>query len=150
MSFTNVSYYVAGFDDSGQRVGSLICEFDPTKDKNADKLTALKEKAKETFTDAAAIEVISTDDYNKYVSGDFIRGADGKPTAYVAPEPTDEEKKATKQAERQATYQKDKEIIMKFYHAASISGDTATQDELKQELADLDTQFDADMKALEE
>lgn len=150
MNGTNVDYYVAGFDSDGKRVGSLICEFDPAKEKNADKLTALKEKAKGIFDGAVILEVITADDYNKYVSGEYVRGSDGKPVAYVAPEPTAEEQKAAKRAVLQATYEADKEEIMKYYLAASIGGDTGTQTELKQELADLDTQFDADMKALDE
>ena len=45
------------------------------------------------FTDATVIEIISVEDFNKYISGDYIRGTDGKPIAYAPPEPTEEEKK---------------------------------------------------------
>ena len=47
MNGTNVDYYVAGFDSTGKRVGSIICDFDPNKEKNADKLSVLKIKQKE-------------------------------------------------------------------------------------------------------
>jgi len=148
MNGTNVDYYVSGFDTAGKRVGSLICDFDPNKDKNAEKLTALKEKAKTLFTDAAVVDVVSASDYNQYLTGEYVRGADGKPTAYVAPEPTADEQKAKKQAELQSTYEADKEALMKYYLAAALAGDADTQTELRTELTNLDAQFDADMKAL--
>lgn len=150
MNGTNVDYYVAGFDADGKRVGSLICDFDPNKDKNAEKLAALKEKAKTLFTDAAVVDVVSASDYNQYLTGEYVRGADGKPTAYIAPEPTAEEQKAKKQAELQSTYESDKEELMKYYLAAALAGDADTQNELRTELTNLDAQFDSDMKALNE
>ncbi len=150
MSGTNVDYYISGFDAEGKRVGSLICEFDPTKNKNADKLTALKDKAASMFSGASVIEVVSAEDYNKYLTGTYIRGTDGAPTAYTAPEPTAEEKQAAKKATLQSLYEADKEELMKYYLSAAIAGDTDTQTELKQELSDLDAQFDMDMKALDE
>lgn len=148
MNGTNVDYYVSGFDTAGKRVGSLICDFDPNKDKNAEKLAALKEKAKTLFTDAAVIDVVPASDYNQYLTGEYVRGADGKPVAYVAPEPTADEQKAKKQAELQSTYKADKEALMKYFLAAALAGDTDTQNELRTELTNLDAQFDADMKAL--
>ena len=54
MNGTNVDYYASGFDAEGKRVGSLICDFDPTKEKNADKLAAFKGKAKELFDGAVS------------------------------------------------------------------------------------------------
>lgn len=150
MNGTNVDYYVAGFDADGKRVGSLICDFAPNKDKNAEKLAALKEKAKTLFTDAAVVDVVSASDYNQYLTGEYVRGADGKPTAYIAPEPTAEEQKAKKQAELQSTYESDKEELMKYYLAAALAGDADTQNELRTELTNLDAQFDSDMKASNE
>lgn len=93
MNSSNVDFYIAGFGADGKRVGSLICEFNPTKDKNAGELNALKKEAKELFTDATVIEIISVEDFNKYISGDYIRGTDGKPIAYAPPEPTTEEQR---------------------------------------------------------
>lgn len=150
MNGTNVDYYVAGFDSTGKRVGSIICDFDPNKEKNADKLSALIDKAKGLFTDAEVVEVISADDYAMYLSGNYVRGAEGKPVVYVAPEPTAEEQKAKKQAELQSTYESDKEELMKYYLAAALAGDADTQNELRTELTNLDAQFDSDMKALNE
>lgn len=105
MNGTNVDYYVAGFDSTGKRVGSIICDFDPNKEKNADKLSALIDKAKGLFTDAEVVEVIPATDYAMYLSGDYVRGAEGKPIAYVAPEPTAAEKKASAIATIKAKYQ---------------------------------------------
>ena len=150
MNGTNVDYYVAGFDADGKRVGSLICDFDPGKDKNTGKLAFLTEKAKDLFEDVAVVDVISAADYNQYLTGEYVRGADGKPTAYIAPEPTAEEQKAKKQAELQSTYESDKEELMKYYLAAALAGDADTQNELRTELTNLDAQFDSDMKALNE
>ena len=150
MNGTNVDYYVAGFDADGKRVGSLICDFDPGKDKNTGKLASLTEKAKDLFEDAAVVDVISAADYNQYLTGEYVRGADGNPTAYIAPEPTAEEQKAKKQAELQSTYESEKEELMKYYLAAALAGDADTQNELRTELTNLDAQFDSDMKALNE
>lgn len=105
MNGTNVDYYVSGFDTAGKRVGSLICDFDPNKEKNADKLSALIDKAKGLFTDAEVVEVISAADYAMYLSGNYVRGAEGKPVAYVAPEPTSAEKKASAIAAIKSQYQ---------------------------------------------
>lgn len=95
MTGTNVDYYCAAFNADGKRIYSAICEFDPTKNKNADKVQALKDKAKETVSDAVVIEIITADDYNAYLDGK-VRGSDGKPIDYVAPEPTESEKKSAK------------------------------------------------------
>lgn len=105
MSATNVDYYCAGFDDTGKRVGSLICDFNPAKDKNTERVQKLLEEGKKLFSDAAVVEIITAEDYDKYVSGEYIRGSDGKPAAYVAPEPTSAEKKASAISAIKAKYQ---------------------------------------------
>lgn len=95
MTGTNVDYYCAAFDADGKRIYSAICDFDPAKDKNADKVQALKDKAKEAVPDAAVVEIITADDFNAYLYGK-VRGSDGKPTDYIPPEPTETEKKTAK------------------------------------------------------
>lgn len=122
MNGTNVDYYVSGFDTAGKRVGSLICDFDPNKDKNAAKLAALKEKAKTLFTDAAVVDVVSASDYNQYLTGEYIRGADGTPTAYVAPEPTAAEKKAYAIATIKAQYQPQIDALIEARVKADMMG----------------------------
>lgn len=129
MNGTNVDYYVSGFDTAGKRVGSLICDFDPNKDKNAGKLAALKEKAKTLFTDAAVVDVISASDYNQYLTGEYVRGADGKPTAYIAPEPTAAEKKASAIATIKAKYQPTLDNLVETrVKAAMLGADTSKID----------------------
>nr|DAW26630.1 MAG TPA: hypothetical protein [Caudoviricetes sp.] len=103
MTTSNVDYYCAAFDADGKRIYSAICDFDPTKDKNADKVQALKDKAKETASDAAVIEIITADDFNAYLGGK-VRGFDGKPTDYIPPEPTEAEKKAATISSIKAKY----------------------------------------------
>lgn len=122
MNGTNVDYYVSGFDTAGKRVGSLICDFDPNKDKNAEKLAALKEKAKTLFTDAAVVDVVSASDYNQYLTGEYVRGADGKPVAYVAPEPTAAEKKASAIAAIKAQYQPQIDALIEARVKADMMG----------------------------
>lgn len=129
MNGTNVDYYVSGFDTAGKRVGSLICDFDPNKGKNAAKLAALKEKAKTLFTDAAVVDVVSASDYNQYLTGEYVRGADGKPTAYIAPEPTAAEKKASAIATIKAKYQPILDNLVEArVKAAMLGADTSKID----------------------
>lgn len=130
MNGTNVDYYVAGFDADGKRVGSLICDFAPGKNKNTGKIASLKEKAKDLFEDAAVVDVISAADYNQYLTGEYVRGADGKPTAYIAPEPTPEELQAQALAALDAEYQaKFDELDEQIVKAAALKN-TELQDEL--------------------
>ena len=129
MNGTNVDYYVSGFDTAGKRIGSLICDFDPNKGKNAAKLAALKEKAKTLFTDAAVVDVVSASDYNQYLTGEYVRGADGKPTAYIAPEPTAAEKKASAIATIKAKYQPTLDNLVEArVKAAMLGTDTSKID----------------------
>ena len=129
MNGTNVDYYVSGFDTAGKRVGSIICDSDPNKDKNVEKLAALKEKAKTLFTDAAVVDVVSAADYNQYLTGEYVRGADGKPTAYIAPEPTAAEKKASAIATIKAKYQTTLDTLVEArVKAAMLGADTSKID----------------------
>ncbi len=129
MNSTNVDYYVSGFDTAGKRVGSIICDFNPTKDKNADKLQELLDEGKKLFSDAAVVEVITAEDYDKYVSGEYIRGEDGKPAVYVAPEPTAAEKKAAAIATIKAKYQPQLDNLVEArVKAEMLSSDTSKID----------------------
>lgn len=129
MNGTNVDYYVAGFDAAGKRVGSIICDFNPTKDKNADKVQKLLDEGKKLFSDATIVEVITAEDYDKYVSGEYIRGEDGKPAVYVAPEPTAAEKKAVAIATIKAKYQPQLDSLVDArVKAEMLSSDTSKID----------------------
>lgn len=122
MSATNVDYYCAGFDDAGKRVGSVICDFNPTKDKNTERVQKLLEEGKKLFSDAAVVEIITAEDYDKYVSGEYIRGEDGKPAAYVAPEPTAAEKKAAAISAIKAQYQPQIDALIEARVKADMMG----------------------------
>lgn len=129
MSATNVDYYCAGFDKDGKRVGSIICDFNPEKDNNKDKAAALIEKGKSLFNDTVTVEIITADDFDKYVSGGYIRGTDGKPTAYVAPEPTAAEKKSSAIAVIKSKYQVQIDSLVEArVKAAMLGSDTSKID----------------------
>lgn len=129
MSATNVDYYCAGFDDAGKRVGSVICDFNPTKDKNTERVQKLLEEGKKLFSDAAVVEIITAEDFDKYVSGEYIRGEDGKPVVYVAPEPTAAEKKAAAIATIKAKYQPQLDNLVEArVKAEMLSSDTSKID----------------------
>ncbi len=121
MTGTNVDYYCAAFDADGKRIYSAICEFDPTKDKNTDKVQALKDKAKETVSDAAVIEIITADDFNAYLDGK-VRGSDGKPTDYIPPEPTETEKKTAKINAIKAKYNSQLDAMVTAHVKATMLG----------------------------
>lgn len=119
MSATNVDYYCAGFDDAGKRVGSVICDFNP---KNTERVQKLLEEGKKLFSDAAVVEIITAEDYDKYVSGEYIRGSDGKPAAYVAPEQTAAEKKVSAIATIKAKYQPQLDSLVEVRVKAEMLG----------------------------
>lgn len=123
MTGTNVDYYCAAFDADGKRIYSAICDFDPSKSSNADKVQALKDKAKEAVSDAVTIEIITADDFAEYLGGK-IRGFDGNPTEYVAPEPTAEEKAAAEKASLAAEYASNKADMLTALQAAQLAGNT--------------------------
>lgn len=143
MSATNVDYYCAGFDDAGKRVGSVICDFNPTKDKNTERVQKLLNEGKKLFSDAAVVEIITAEDYDKYVSGEYVRGADGKPAAYVAPEPTAAEKKASAIATIKAKYQPTLDNLVEArVKAAMLGADTTKIDsQYKNTLANMSTEI---------
>ena len=93
MNSTNVSYYAAGFDKSGHRVVTKICDYDPANSKHDDEIASLLDDIKATSSDVIAAEIISADDFNLYTNENYVRdSATGKPIPYVPPEPTKLEK----------------------------------------------------------
>lgn len=137
MSATNVDYYCSGFDANGKRVGSIICDFDPEKEKNKDKVNALIEQGKSVFNDAVTVEIINADDYCKYVSGEYVRGSDGKPVEYVAPEPTADEKAAAEKENLAAEYASNKEDMLDALQAAMLAGNTDAVTSIQQDYKDM-------------
>lgn len=142
---SNVSNYVAGFDESGKRIGSIIFDGDPASEKN---VAAAVEKGKATFLDAAVVEVISADDFNLYLSGDYVRGTDGTPVKYVAPEPTEAEKKAAQQAELTADYQAQVAELTTALQVAELNGDTDAKASIQNDFKDLQASYKEGMEAL--
>lgn len=128
MTGTNVDYYCAAFDADGKRIYSVICDFDPTKDKNADKVQALKAKAQEAVSDAVTVEIITADDFAEYLGGK-VRGSDGKPVKYIPPDPTEAEKKTAKINEIKTKYNAQLDaMITARVKAAMLGADTSKID----------------------
>ena len=133
MKDTNVDYYAAGFDKDGKRVCSMICDFNPDREKNADKKAALLDKVKATSSDVAIAEIITAEDFVKYLNG--------KPTEYIPPEPTAEEKAANKQASLDAEYTAAQQELGQSLLVANLNGDTDAAASIQGEFADLNTYY---------
>ena len=130
---SNVDFYVAGFDAAGKRIGSLIFNGKPSNDKD---VAAGIEKGKAAFEGAAVVEVISADDYGLYLSGDYVRGPEGKPIKYVAPEPTAEEKAAAQKAALKAEYEAGKADLLSSLQAAQLAGNAEAVTSIQAEYKD--------------
>ena len=132
--------YLCKFDTDGRRGETLLtCEF--TDEEKAEKL-------KHGYIE------IDEDEWSYYVGNKgngangtgFIRGADGKPTSAPPYVPT----KAEKIAALDAQYDNDKIVLSKYFTEAALSGDTALQEELRQELDDLNAEYTTKRKEIEE
>ena len=132
--------YLCKFDNEGRRTETLLtCEF--TKEEKAEKL-------KQGYIE------IDEEEWSYYVGNKgngkngtgYIRGADGKPTDAPAYVPTKEEKIAALDVQ----YDNDKIVLSKYFTEAALSGDTALQEELRQELDDLNAKYTAKRKEIEE
>lgn len=133
---TNVDYYAAGFDSAGRRVCSLICDFNPNSSKNTDKITELLNKVKAISEDVVVAEIITSDYFNEYLNGK-VRGSDGKPTDYIPPEPTAEEKKAAERAALETEYNSNKQDMLTALQAALLAGNDAAASSIKQDYKDM-------------
>jgi hypothetical protein len=131
--------YLCKFDSEGRRTETLLsCEF--TEEEKQQKI-------------ADGFIEISEEDWNYYVGNNgagangtgYIRGKDGKPTDAPAYVPTKEEKKQALISQ----YESDKAELQKQLIEAILYNDTALQEEIKADMADVDAQFDADIKELE-
>ena len=150
MNSTNVSHYAAGFDKSGRRVVTKICDYDPAaKSKHADKIAALLDDIKATSSDVTVAEIISADDFYLYTNENYVRDmATGKPVPYVPPEPTAEEKTASAAAVIAATYEPQLAALKDSLVTAVLTGDTELQDEIKTEYAELVTAYNNELGVL--
>ena len=72
---------------------------------------------------------VNTDDYNNLLRNnsdkkEYCRQSDGTFAPYVAPEPTDEEKKAAEKASLEAEYESNKSEMLEALQAAQLAGNT--------------------------
>lgn len=132
--------YLCNFDADGRRTETLLtCEF--TEEEKVEKL-------KQGYIE------IDEEEWSYYVGNKgngkngtgYIRGKDGKPTDAPAYVPTKEEKIAALDVQ----YDNDKIVLSKYFTEAALSGDTALQEELRQELDDLNTKYTTKRKEIEE
>lgn len=149
MNNTNVSYYAAGFDKSGRRVVTKICDYDPEKSKHADKISALLDDIKATSSDVVVAEIINADDFYKYTNENCVRDSEsGKPVLYVPPEPTAEEKTASAAAVIAATYEPQLAALKDSLVTAVLMGDDELQTDIKTEYAELVAAYNNELEAL--
>jgi hypothetical protein len=132
--------YLCKFDTNGKRTETLLtCEY--SEEEKAQKI-------------AEGYIEISEEDWNYYVGNNgagangtgYIRGANGKPTDAPAYVPTKEEQLAALDSQ----YDNDKAELTRYFTDALLAGDTDTQEELKAELLELDADYKAQRKAIEE
>ena len=149
MNSTNVDFYAAGFDKSGHRVVTKICDYDPAKSKHADKIAALLDDIKATSSDVVVAEIINADDFYKYTNENCVRDSEsGKPVLYVPPEPTAEEKTASAAAVIAATYEPQLAALKDSLVTAVLIGDDALQAEIKTEYAELVAAYNSELEVL--
>jgi hypothetical protein len=141
MTGTNVDYYAAGFDKDGKRVCSLICDFNPDKEKNTGKKAELLDKVKATSKDVAIAEIITADDFIQYLNGHVRDTNTGKPVEYVPPEPTAEEIATSKQAALEAEYTSAQQELGQSLLVANLNGDTDTAAGIQSEYSDLNAYY---------
>lgn len=117
MATTNVHYYAAAFDAGGNRIASQICEFDPAK--NAPKKEDLLAKTKKIVPNAAIVEIISSEDFCKYLSGQVRDSKTGKPVDRI---PTAAEISAAAKAALTAEYEAGKAELLDSLQVAQLAG----------------------------
>lgn len=131
--------FLISFDADGRRLETyLACEY--------------TDEAKQEMLDKGFVEVTETD-WRFYVglegNGDngtgYVRGKDGKPISAPAYVPT----KAEKIAQLETQYNTQKEEIKGYLMEAILSDDTDTITELKQEMADVEADYQSKREELE-
>lgn len=147
---------MAGALSTGTSPQTYLCKFDSEGHRGATYPvdSTMTDEQKEKLIAEGFVE-ISEEDWNTYV-GNNGQGANG--TGYVRdPEsgrPVDAPpyvpSKEAQLAQLDAQYQQDKEELTKYFAEALLSGDTETQEELQEELAELNATYVADRKKIEE
>jgi hypothetical protein len=133
----NTQHYVAGFNASGRRVVTILCEYDPTDPSSASLLQADKEKAAKLASDATVIELIDQATFEQYMSNCVRDMQTGKPIPYVAPEPTAEEKAAAEKAKLASEYEANKSEMLNALQSATLAGNTDAVASIQQDYKDM-------------
>lgn len=133
----NTPHYVAGFDKSGKRVVTILCEYDPADPSSESLLKADKEKAAKLASDATAIELIDQATFEQYMSNCVRDMQTGKPIPYVAPEPTAEEKAAAEKAKLTSEYEANKQEMLAAMQSAALAGNTDAVTSIQQDYKDM-------------
>lgn len=133
----NTQHYVAGFNASGRRVVTILCEYDPTDPSSESLLQADKEKAAKLASDATVIELIDQATFEQYMSNCVRDMQTGKPIPYVAPEPTAEEKVAAEKAKLASEYEANKAEMLTALQAATLAGNTDAVTSIQQDYKDM-------------
>ena len=137
----NTQHYVAGFNASGRRVVTILCEYDPTDPSSASLLQADKEKAVKLASDATVIELIDQATFEQYMSNCVRDMQTGKPIPYVAPEPTAEEKAAAEKAKLTSEYEANKQEMLAAMQSAALAGNTDAVTSIQQDYKDMTTAY---------
>ena len=134
---------------------TYLCKFDSDGKRGATYPTAgLTEEEKQEKIADGYVE-ISEEDWNYYVGNNgngangtgYIRDAKtGKPVDAPAYVPTKEEKLAALDSQ----YDNDKAELTRYFTEAALAGDTDMQEELRAELEELNTEYVAARKEIEE
>lgn len=133
----NTQHYVAGFNASGRRVVTILCEYDPTDPSSESLLQADKEKAAKLASDATVIELIDQATFEQYMSNCVRDMQTGKPIPYVAPEPTAEEKAAAEKAKLTSEYEANKQEMLAAMQSAALAGNTDAVTSIQQDYKDM-------------
>lgn len=133
----NTQHYVAGFNASGRRVVTILCEYDPMDPSSASLLQADKEKAAKLASDATVIELIDQATFEQYMSNCVRDMQTGKPIPYVAPEPTAEEKAAAEKAKLASEYEANKSEMLNALQSATLAGNTDAVASIQQDYKDM-------------
>lgn len=133
----NTQHYVAGFNASGRRVVTILCEYDPTDPSSESLLQADKEKAAKLASDATVVELIDQATFEQYMSNCVRDMQTGKPIPYVAPEPKAEEKAAAEKAKLASEYEANKSEMLNALQSATLAGNTDAVASIQQDYKDM-------------
>jgi len=91
---------------------------------------------------------VSTDDYNNLLGNnsdkkEYCRQSDGTFAPYIAPEPTDEEKKAAEKASLEAEYESNKAEMLTALQSAQLAGNAEAVASIQQDYQDMTEAYKA-------